>query len=288
VNTYLDCLPCFLRQTLDAARSVTDDDRVHEQIVREVLRLAADLDLNRPPPAVAQRVHRRLRELVGVEDPYRAAKARFNQLALSMLPELRERVRRDPFPLAAASRAAIAANIIDLAVDSALDEDRAAEALRQSCAAKVHGDFAEFRRRVDEAEEILYLADNAGEIVIDRLLVEELGPDRVTVAVRGSPVINDATLDDAHAAGLLDVVRVVENGSDAPGTILDECSPEFRERFRRADLVVSKGQGNFESLSDVGANVFFLLKVKCPVVSAQLGLPIGTLALTHRGSPASG
>jgi uncharacterized protein with ATP-grasp and redox domains len=112
-----------LRQSLDAARNITEDARIHEQIVREVLRLVADLDLNRPPPWIGQIIHRRLRELTGVDDPYRAAKSRFNQLAVSMLPELRDRVRRDPHPLTAAAKAAIAASL-------------ALSGLRWSCAAR--------------------------------------------------------------------------------------------------------------------------------------------------------
>ncbi|OQA21119.1 MAG: hypothetical protein BWY63_01362 [Chloroflexi bacterium ADurb.Bin360] len=111
--------------------------------------------------------------------------------------------------------------------------------------------------------DILYLADNAGEIVLDRLLIEALGPARVTVAVRGAPVINDATMD----------------GSDAPGTVLSDCSEAFQERFRKADLVISKGQGNFETLSGAPRDVCFLFKVKCPVISSNVGLPPGTQAL---------
>jgi uncharacterized protein with ATP-grasp and redox domains len=289
VNTYLDCVPCFLRQGLDAARNITDDGRIHEQIVREILRLAADLNLNRPPPWVGQTIHRRLRELTGVDDPYRAAKSRFNQLAMSMLPELRAAVRRDALPLIAAAKAAIAANVIDLGVKSTLGEDQVRDVLRESCTADTHGDFAEFQRCVDEAREILYLADNAGEIVIDRLLIEALGPERVTLAVRGKPVINDATLEDAQEAGLHELVRVIDNGSDAPGTILDDCSTEFRERFNKADLIVSKGQGNFETLSAFGANIFFLLKVKCPVIAKHTELPVGTHAVIHarRGGSAN-
>jgi uncharacterized protein with ATP-grasp and redox domains len=275
VNIYLDCIPCFVRQALDAARNITDDTRVHEQIVREVLRLAVDLDLSRPPPAVAQLIHRKLRALTGVDDPYREAKDRFNRLALAMLPELRASVRRAPHPLFAAARAAIAANVIDLGAKSDLAVDHAREALLEACSTEVHGDLAGFERRAQEARDILYLADNAGEIVIDRLLIEELGPDRVTLVVRGKPVINDATMDDARAAGLHELAKVIDNGSDAPGTILDDCSAEFTERFRAADLIVAKGQGNFETLSGVDANLFFLFKVKCPVIARHAGLALG-------------
>jgi len=279
VNIYLDCIPCFLRQALDAARNIGDDPRLHEQMVREVLRLAADLDLDQPPPVVAQLIHRRLRELTGVDDPYRAAKDGFNRLALAMLPELRERVRRDRHPLLAATRAAVAANVIDLGAKSDLAIEHAREALLSACATEVHGDLEGFARRAREARDILYLADNAGEIVIDRLLIEELGPDRVTLVVRGKPVINDATMDDARAAGLHELVKVIDNGSDAPGTILDDCSAELRQRFRAADLIIAKGQGNFETLSGVDANLVFLFKVKCPVIARHTGLPLGLCVL---------
>ena len=282
MKTYLDCVPCVVRQCLDAVRSVTDDRQLHEQMLREGLRLAADLDLNRPPPYVGQIIHRRIRELTGVDDPYWAAKTRFNQLAMSMLPELRLIVRGSREPLEAAGRMAIAANVIDLGVKADLGEEQAGRALRDAWMADVWGDFAEFRRQAESAAQILYLADNAGEIVVDRLLIEQLGPERVTVAVRGRPVINDATLDDARAAGLHELVRVIDNGSDAPGTILDDCNSSFRERFREADLVVAKGQGNFETLSDVDRDVFFLLKVKCPVVARHVDLPLGQHVLLKR------
>ncbi len=279
MNIYLDCIPCFVRQGLDAARHVSDDPALHEQMVREVLRLAADLELHRPPPWVAQLIHRRLRELTRVADPYRAVKSRFNRLAVSLLPELSERVRQAADPLAAAVKAAIAANVIDLGVKSAVSEEQAALALAEACATEVHGDLAGFARLVNEAGQILYLADNAGEIAIDRLLIEQLGPERVTLAVRGAAVINDATREDAREVGLEGFVRIIDNGSDAPGTILDDCSAAFRDRFWSADLIIAKGQGNFETLSGVEANLVYLFKVKCPVIARHAGLPRGVHAL---------
>ncbi len=283
MNVYLDCIPCFLRQSLDAARAITDDGRVHEQILREVLRLAADLDLDRPPPWMAQLIHRRLRELTGVSDPYREQKDQFNRMALAVLPELRASVQRAPDPLVAAVQAAIAANVIDLGAKSNLGVDEARRVLLAACSTDVHGDLAGFRRRAHDARRILYLADNAGEIVIDRLLIEQLGPERVTLVVRGQPVINDATVEDARAAGLHELVSVIDNGSDAPGTILEDCSTEFMEHFRSADLIVSKGQGNYESLSGVEASLAFLFKVKCPVIARHAGLALGLHVLRGAG-----
>jgi len=109
--------------------------------------------------------------------------------------------------------------------------------------------------------------------------VEQLPAAKVTVAVRGTPVINDATMADARVAGLTEIVEVIDNGSDAPGTILEDCSDLFRERFGNADLIIAKGQGNYETLSSSRGNVFFVLKAKCPVIAAHLGCRVGDLIL---------
>jgi uncharacterized protein with ATP-grasp and redox domains len=279
MNTYLDCVPCFVRQALDAARYVTADERVHERVLREVLRTAAELELGRPPPFVGQIIHRRLRELTGVADPYLAAKRRFNRLALDALPALRAAVRASPDPLLAATTFAVAANALDLGIPAVGTTTELEGALSAAGARVLHGDLEAFRAEVARASHILYLADNAGEIVVDRLLVEVLGPERVTVAVRGGPVLNDATLDDAREAGMADLALVVDNGSDAAGTILEDCSEPFRRRFAEADLIVAKGQGNYETLSGAAGNLFFLFKVKCPVIARHVALPLGTLAL---------
>lgn len=279
MRTNIDCIPCFLRQSLDAARIFTDDPGVHEQILRDILLLCADLDFDRSPPWVGQIIHRRLRDLTGVRDPYRDAKRKFNTMVLDLLPELRGYVDSSPEPLVAAANLAIAGNVIDLGATSSVTEKQILTALCESARESSHGDWDAFAQRVAEATDILYLADNAGEIVVDRLLIEQLGPERVTLALRGHPVINDATFEDAQQAGLHEVVDIIDNGSDAPGTILEDCSLEFREKTSTADLIIAKGQGNFESLSEIDADIFFLFKAKCPVVAAHAGLPMGTHAL---------
>ena len=128
------------------------------------------------------------------------------------------------------------------------------------------------------------MADNAGEIVFDRLLIELLPLDRVIVAVRGGPVLNDATLSDAAAAGLTEIVKVVDNGSNAPGTVLSDCSEKFVELFESSSMIISKGQGNFESLQTTDRNIFFLLKVKCVVVAEELRTKVGSLVIYHPSS----
>lgn len=281
MNTSLDCIPCFVRQTLDASRKVTDDPAVYEQIMRDVLRWMSEMDLSQSPPALAQRIHRRLHELTGVADPYRQEKDLHNQMALKLLPGLSTQVAASDDPLITAAHLAIAGNIIDLGAKSGLNESEVHAAILHASENPLEGDLKTFRDEVAQARTILYLGDNCGEIVFDTLLIEQLDPQRVTLAVRGRPIINDATLEDAVTAGLHNLVTILGNGSDAPGTLLDECSEEFRQAFDSADLIVSKGQGNFETLSDCGKNIFFLLKVKCPVVAESVGLPMGSHVLRH-------
>lgn len=300
MQTSLNCIPCFIRQTLDAAQMTSDDSTVHEQIMREVLRWMSEMDFSISPPAFAQRIHRRLRELTGIVDPYREEKALHNQLALNLLPGLREQVAASNDPLMTAAHLAIAGNIIDLGAKSGLDESDVHDALLHAAKKPLEGDLDAFRNEVARAKTILYLADNCGEIVFDTLLIEQLDPKRVTLAVRGLPIINDATMEDAVTAGLDQIVppeqsergsanagqrpkgvAIIGNGSDVPGTLIDDCSEEFRLAFNSADLIVSKGQGNFETLSHCGKNIFFLLKVKCPVVAESVDLPVGAHVLRH-------
>lgn len=279
MKTFFDCIPCFIRQALDSARLVTDDEQVHEQLLREVLRAASEMDLRHSPPAMGQQIHRLIRRLTGQSDPYREMKDRFTRLALELYPKLRERVYASSRPLETALRLAIAGNVIDFGVDARVDESHLYEAIEDSLSASLDGDVRSFAEALSSASTILYLADNAGEIAFDRLLLEQMPVEKVTVAVRGAPVINDATMADTQASGILGLVEVIDNGSDAPGTILDDCSAAFRRRFDEADIVVAKGQGNYETLSDVTKDIFFVLKAKCPVIADHLGCPVGSLIL---------
>ncbi len=287
--TYLDCIPCFLRQALDAVRLVTNDEVIHERLMHEILRASCNLDFHEPPPAMGQRIHRRIRDLTCQSDPYQNAKDRLNRLALQYLPELQARVARSETPLETAIRLAIAGNVIDMGVNSMVGDAQVREAIGRALSAPLLGDADAFGQAAASANRILFLADNAGELVFDRLLIEQLPLVKVTVAVRGAPVINDATLADAEVAGLLEMVEVIENGSDAPGTILADCSAAFRRRFDAAELVIAKGQGNYETLSHVNKDIFFALLAKCPVIARELGCDVGSLVLRRStGAPATG
>ena len=280
MHIYLDCIPCFIRQSLDAARLATERVDIHEKVVRGVIGLVNNLDMSQSPPIIGQKIHRLIRELLGNEDPYHDVKQQFNNIALKLYTKMRDLIIESENSLETAVRLAIAGNIIDFGLNSTLQETELEKTLSQ-CLIEEHANMQieSFRNAIDEAEDILYLVDNAGEIIFDRLLIEQLPIEKVTVAVKGSPVINDATMQDAIVAGLPKIVEVIDNGSDAPGTILESCSQSFRKHFEKADLVIAKGQGNYETLSDVNKNLFFILKAKCPVISRNIGCEIGEMIL---------
>jgi uncharacterized protein with ATP-grasp and redox domains len=281
MRTYFDCIPCFVRQTLDSVRLITDNEKIQEQVMREALNLLSDMNFYQSPPAMAQKIHHRIRKITGIKDPYLQMKNRFNKLALEMYPQLKQRIVNSVDPLETAVRLAIAGNIIDLGVKTGLTEVQIEKTIAQSLTDPFDTKtLKEFRKAADEAKNILYLGDNAGEIVFDRLLIEQLPAEKITFIIKAGPIINDATIEDALTAGLTDIVRVIDNGSDAPGTILENCSQDFQRRFDEADLIISKGQGNFETLSDVNKDIFFILRAKCPVIARHLGCEIGSMILT--------
>ncbi len=279
MKTFIDCIPCLIRQSLDSVRRATADQQIHEQVVREVLHATSKMDLNQPPATMAQIVHRRIRELCRNKDPYHASKDSFNQLALRLLPAYERCVEQAADPWDVAVRLAIAGNVMDLGVKSGLSEADIRVSIDQSLSEPLAGSSVELAAAVAEARDILYLTDNAGEIVFDRLLIERMPRAKVTMAVKGFPVINDATLEDAETAGLTRLVHVIDNGSDAPGTILADCSQTFQQHFAEADLVIAKGQGNYETLRESSQRIFFLLRVKCPVIARDIGSPVGSMVL---------
>ncbi len=280
MRTYFDCIPCAIRQVLDSVRMITDDEAMQEKVLREALGLWHDMDMRESPPAMARKVHRMVREMTGVADPYLQVKQRYNRLAMEMVDDLEETVAGSADRMETAVRLAIAGNVIDFGVNSTVDESVVEGVIARSLTDPLDLDaLTEFRVAIAEATDILYLGDNAGEIVFDRLLIEQMPRQKVTFVVRGGPILNDVLLADAEMVGLTDLVEVIDNGADAPGTILEICSKAFRKRFEKADLIISKGQGNFETLNDCERDIFFLLRPKCAVLTRHLDCELGRQVL---------
>ena len=283
MRTYLDCYPCFLRQALDAARMAGADEHQQKVVLDRVLDVLRQIELSNTPPEIGDRVHRIVRQEVGDGDPYRAAKESSTRQALALYPRLKTLVAEADDPLEVAVRLSIAGNIIDAGPNWEYDLwDTVERVLVQPFAIDNGSAFREALARVDR---VLYLADNAGETVFDRVLIEALDIP-VTYAVKGGPTLNDATREDALAAGD-QAAEVVSTGSDAPGTVLDRargraCSDEFRRLYDNAELVIAKGQANYETLSEEGPKVFCLLQTKCPVIARDVGVPVGSIVLSQR------
>lgn len=276
-----ECVACHVRQAVSLLARSGAQDGVAQPVLRAVLKYLATADFNVSNPVLGAHVAGLVREATGVDDPYVEDKRRANESALELLPHLQRKVDEATDPFQVAMRLAIAGNVIDLGpvehVGSREVRDAVEDAL--TCALPTEPVKA-LRHAVGQAERILYLADNAGEIVLDRLLLAQLPRNRVTCVVRGGPIINDATLDDARSAGVDRIVHTMSNGSRIPGTHLPACSEAFQRIFERADLIIAKGQGNYESLvHEQCYPVFFLFKVKCVGVAHFAGLPVGSAAV---------
>ena len=279
MRTYLDCIPCFFRQALETTRLAELPEDEQRQVLIELGRKLSGFSLQSSPPEIARYLYADIAVRAG-RDPFREIREKSNRQALDLYPRLKQRIIDSSDPLRTAVRLAIAGNVIDHGTPGAFDIIKEIEAVLGAEFGIFM--FHEFQTALRRADTLLYLCDNAGEIVFDRILIEEI-KDRfqieITAAVRGEPVLNDVTMEDAEQVGLERVCRVITNGSNAPGTLIGDCSEEFLRFYRDADLVISKGQGNFETLWGEKKNIFFLFKVKCDVVARHIDGSVGDTVL---------
>jgi damage-control phosphatase, subfamily I len=276
MRTYLDCVPCFLSQALRAARAATDDEVLIKRVLADVGRMLADLPLESTPPESGRAIYRKVSEITGIRDPFKKLKEESTREALSLYPSLKKRVAASPDRLEAAIRIAIAGNVIDFGPNRAYDLEEEVDAALNAKAAI--WDYPALKETLARARAVLYIGDNAGECVFDRVLIEEL-KQPVTFVVRDVPVINDATYDDALQAGVHETAAIISSGTDAPGTLLKTCSSEFLAIYDQAECIISKGQGNYEALSGERDPIFFLLKTKCRVIAENIGVRDGDIVL---------
>ena len=273
----VDCIPCMFKQALNTARVVTDDTEVHREIMAKVAECVANLDIDQTPAAMSQPAYKIVSDVTGVSDPYESAKAESNETAMQLSEEFEEWVELTDDSLDAALHIAAAGNVIDLGAGHKFDiEKDVRELMEQPFAIS---SIERFRSELVPGKKVLYLGDNAGEIVFDCLLVKQLlqhGVD-VTFTVKSGPIINDATMIDAETVGMTDLVKVIETGGADIGVDWSNVSDEFRDAFENADIIISKGHGNFETCNERPENIYFLLKAKCELVAQMLGVQLGDI-----------
>lgn len=291
MDTALDCMPCFMKMAVNEARlACPDDPALQYAVVKAWAGEIGSLDLSQPPPALACQLSSLVRDLTGCGDLYAEDKKMANEWVLSLLPELKDRLAREKLvpqgdPLGVALELSIIGNYIDRGVDLEFDLEGEIATVAGGINSNV---MNEFKRLAVSGASVLILGDNTGEIVLDMLLVEELKRRgcAVTYAVRSFPVLNDATMAEAESVGMTGLCPVVESGVDTPGTVLERCTPEFLKRMRGADVILGKGQGNFEALAGRWPDIFCAFKVKCKRVAAETGLEVGESAFCRM--PADG
>jgi hypothetical protein len=291
MKTYLDCIPCFYRQALDAARIAGADELIQKKIIDELSQLIPNFTLETAPPEMGRAIYSLVGKISGVKDPFKEIKENSNKFALKLYPELKQEINNSEDRLLAAVKLSIIGNIIDYGAKKCLNVVEEIDRLFQ-------GNFIinnennstifkynQFKEALNKVDTIIYLADNAGEVVFDKLLIEELVKElgkEVIYVVRGKPIINDALIEDAIFCGINKVAKITSSGSDAPGTIMKYCSSEFIELYQNAELIISKGQGNYEALSEEDKLIFFLFKAKCSVIAEDVGCKVGDIVLVSR------
>lgn len=272
-----------MRQALSAARLVTDDENSQHRYLQEASRILSEIDVKMTPPHVGEKIYGMVSELSGNPDPFREQKKEQNRVAQQLLPWMRETLALAGDPLEMAVRLSIAGNVVDPGAQESFDLERSVMKAVDSEGSLES--YPALREKVKGAGSILFIADNCGEVVFDRVLIEtmlEMSDASITVAVRDKPIINDVTRTEAAEVGLDDFCRVISSGMEMPGTYLPRCSDEFLKIFESADLVIAKGQGNWETLEDCDRELFFLLQAKCRAVAEVYDCEVGQPLLIHK------
>ncbi len=280
------CFGCFLNQAIEVCTIAHADMEMQNRVIKSVCGILGSASLDVTPPEISNDVHRVIRETLGVHDPYAAIKRTYNENALKYYHNSKILIEKSDSPLEMAIRFSIAGNVIDFGCEHTFDLD---ETLSRMHTWNIPKDtLSLFAQQLATAKSLLFLADNCGEVVFDRLLIEhitsEYGIGPITFAIKGGPWINDAMYEDVEMAGItkLSSVRILNIDTGVPNTGIARQSPEFDMLLKQYDVVISKGQANWEMLSDK-KNIFFLLMIKCTEIARELGRDIGEAVFFTKG-----
>ena len=277
----LDCIPCMLKQALESSRMVTNDIDKQEKIMEEALSVLLNFKLYRNSPDLARKIHQIIKNLTGVADSYYEIKRRDLKAANELYPFLKEFMKKQEGSIYWALKTAATGNNIDAAIYQNIDVKNCVEHELEKEFSVC--DLNIFEQKLKTASNILIIGDNTGETVFDKILIENLPEIPVVYGVRSAPILNDTTEKEAYESGLGEVSTILSTGCNAPGTILEDCSEKFIDIFNKADIIISKGQGNFEALSERQGNLFFLLKAKCPMIANKLNVNLNDYVFKYNG-----
>jgi len=278
-----ECLNCNINQVLKTTSLLEINENVKEVIVRKVLLYLGQVDYNKSNPEILKGTYKIITTELQVSDPYYSLKILYNRAALDLASRVKEIIEESNNSLNTALKMAIVGNLIDFASGHFVDENILQEAIELVDKKSLKIDHSqELFLDLNKKKTLLYLGDNCGEIVFDKIFIsylKKVNPQlEVTYAVRGQAIINDVTLNDSRMVKMEEVAKVISNGDGASGTVLKDTSLEFQSHFAKADVIIAKGQGNFESLSEsLNDNIYFLLMAKCDLVAKVLNIEKGSI-----------
>jgi len=280
MKAHPDCVPCVFQQVLRASRRLTNDDQELFALQAHTMDLLRDRVYTGSPSDLSGSALRAVADHFGVEDLYAKERRRTNQIMLQLEPQLRKLIEYSPDVLSTALRLAAAANMIDFGITDNVDISAALEKAMTISFAIDHSD--QLRKDVARSKKLLYIADNAGEIVVDKLVLEAIGHKNAWVGVRGAPIFTDVTVADAEEAGIGAVARIISSGSVRLGVVIEDCSAQFKRCLTQADLIISKGQANFQTLHDLDKTAYFIMTAKCDLIARRLGVRLGDVVVAKR------
>jgi len=277
-----ECFCCSIRQAQEATEIAGRDKNTIWKVSQEVCAVYARADQNWTPAYMTTLAHNVTKKMVGIEDIFYQIKRGHNRAALQIYPQLKSWVGKGENRLERAVKVAIAGNLIDLGVYRDIKVEKVLEEIDYAQWGRYQ--FASWVEDLNNARTLIYVGDNAGEIVFDRILLEEISPGRkIFFVVKGGPVSNDALLEDAQEAGIDKIAEILTTGQPEVGIALERAPLSLQKLWKGADMIISKGQGNFETLSEEEGNIYFLLKAKCIPVARELGVRQGALVLQKKG-----
>lgn len=274
------CIECLINQSKRVANAIRADEKLTREIVQAVEKMAPGFDFKQTPPEVASELYEKMAQIAGKEDLYDEVKRLSTIKAEEFVPFLEEKISSSDEPLLMATKVAVAGNVIDLAAEYAFDLNEELDKIFHTQFAI--NDFERLQKRLFTASTLLYIADNAGEHIFDKVYIKtilSLYPDvEVYYMTRGNAIINDVTFEEAKEAGFESISHLLSSGVNTPGFVYERANEASKKLFDSADLIITKGMGNYECLSEVKReNLFFLLKIKCSVVARSLGKNVGDI-----------
>lgn len=273
-----ECIPCTFRQALAAMRQVTQDTKLQRDAMVKLSEWFSHADLDNNPSMVSQPAYTILSDLTGIADPYLERKNEGNRAALAVRDRVRNVITDAVDPLDMALHVAAAGNTIDHGIGHSFNIEK--DIIKKARTGFAVNDIMDFRKELAPGRKLLYLGDNAGEIVFDALLIEQIlkTGTEVIFSVKSGPIINDATMDDAKETGMTDLVKVIETGGADIGINWNNISDEFRQEAETSDVIIAKGHGNYETCEDHPGNFYFLIQAKCDFVARTLGINLFDIA----------